>query len=126
MSYMLIPRKCWTVDDNCRKGAQLTLTNICNSQHTLQCQPSGNTWRYILYAYTYNSFLHAGLCVSNDNGQGPALYSNNNGKYLNVPSGASSYRGSNSSGSSVGVEAPLIENSGSKESSFTEVNHSDN
>ena len=75
---------------------------------------------------SYNSFLHAGLCVSNHTAQGPAQYGNNNAKYLNVPSGASSYRGSNSSGSSTGLEAPLIGNNGSKESSFTEVNHSDN
>ena len=75
--------------------------------------------------YSYNSFLHAGLCVSNHTAQGPAQYGNNNAVYLNIPSGASSYRGSNSSGGSNGSDTPLIENNGSKESSFTEVNQSD-
>ena len=67
--------------------------------------------------FSYNPFLHAGLCVSNHTTQGPAQYGNNNGKYLNVTNGASSYRGSNSSGSSAGIETPLID--GCKESSFT-------
>ena len=75
--------------------------------------------------YSCNIFLHAGLCVSNHTAQGPSLYDNNNGKYLNVPSGASSYRGSNSSGSSTGMETPLIENNGCKESSFTIVIYSE-
>ena len=75
--------------------------------------------------YFYNSFLHTGLCVSNQTAQGPAQYGNNNGKYLNIPSGVSSYGGSNSRGSSTSFEAPLIENNGSNESSFTEVNQSD-
>ena len=75
--------------------------------------------------YFYNSFLHTGLCVSNHTAQGPAQYGNNNAKYLNVPSGASSYRGSNSSGSSTGIETPLIGNNGCKESSFTLMNHSE-
>ena len=64
---------------------------------------------------SYNVCLHAGLCLSI-----------NNGKDLDVPKSARIHRSSTSSGEFTHIGRIFIEVNSSKESSFTEVNHSEN
>ena len=75
---------------------------------------------------SYNVCFHAGLCLRAQHEEGTSQHSNNNGKYLWVPKSARTHKTSTSSGDSTHIDRVLIEDNISKESSFTELNHSEN
>jgi hypothetical protein len=76
--------------------------------------------------FSYNVCFHAGSCLRDQHEEEPFQHSNNNGKYLAVPKSARIHKTSTSSEDSTHSERVLLEDKSTRESSFSEVNHSEN